>query len=167
MECDENGSGSCYIMAGADIIKRWSCEVFAILRFYAVSIASQLLTFWSSLSVPSSRVNQSKKVKLFQSVPNRHMAGVEIHLHCFWTSPLYGGKWPALCPSHITISAQPTINSPGTQWIGGWVGPSTRLGILFDRQILVQPEFKLHIVQHTAPSAYQLHYPSTTLWYLW
>jgi hypothetical protein len=115
-------------MAGADIIKTWSCEVFVILRCNAGSIGSHSLTFWGSLPVPSSRVKQSKKVKLFLSVPCRHTVGVEIHLHWFLTSPLYGSKSPALCPSHLSISPPPTINSPGTQWIAGWVGPRARLG---------------------------------------
>ena len=122
-------------MAGADIIKRWSCEVFAVLGCYAVSIGSQLLTSWGRLSVPSSRVKQFKKMNLFLSVPCRHIVGVEIHLHWFLTSPLYGGKSSGLCPSHLTISPPPTINSPGTQRTGGFVGPA--LDILDDRKILV------------------------------
>ena len=79
MECDENGSGSCYIMAGAVIIKWLICEFIAILRCYAASTGSQLLTFWGSLSGPSSRVKQSKKVKLFLSVPGWHAVEEEMH----------------------------------------------------------------------------------------
>jgi len=131
MECDENGSGSCYIMAGAVIIKWWSCEVLAILRCYVASIGSQLLTLWGSLSGPSSRVKQSKKVKLFLSVPGWHIVGIEVHLHWFWTSLLCEDKSPALCSSHLTISTPPTINTPGIRWIGDWVGPSTRLGMFW------------------------------------
>ena len=134
-------------MTGADIIKSWICEVFGILRYYAVSISSHLLMFWGSLWVPSSRVKQSKKVKLFLSVPSRHIVRVEIHLQWFFTSPLYADKSPASWHSHLTISPPPTINSPGTQWIGGWVGPSTQLGIL-DERFLSQPKSKLHINQH-------------------
>ena len=136
MECDENGSGLCYITAGAVIIKRWSCEVLAILRCYAASIGSQFLTFWGSLSAPSSRVKQSKKVKLFLSVPGWHIVKVEAHLHWFLTSLLHEGKSPALCSSHLTISPPPTINRSSTKWIGDLVGPSAWIGI-FGWQILV------------------------------
>jgi hypothetical protein len=140
-------------MEGAAISKRWSCEVCAILGCNAASIGSQLLTFWGSLSVPSSRATQSKKVKLFLSISCRHIGGVEIHLDWFLTSPLYGVKSPALCPSHLTFSPPPTRNSPGTQWIGGLVGPSTWLDILDGRRILVPARIRTqHFPAHSTVS---------------
>jgi len=45
--------------------------------------------------------------------------GVEFQLHTFLNSALDGGKWSASCPSHFT----PAERTPGTLWIGGWVGP--------------------------------------------
>ena len=148
-------------MAGADIIKRWSCEVFAILRCYAV-----LLTSWGSQSVPSSRAKKSKKVNLFLSVPCRHIVGVEIHLHWFLTSPLYGGKVTSFMP-------QPPYHLPSTHNKQPWYPMNMRLcgpqhlTFWVTGRFFSLPEIKLHIVQPTAQSAYQLHYPSTTLWYLW
>jgi hypothetical protein len=39
------------------------------------------------------------------------------------TSPLDGGEWPASRPGHFT----PRERTPGTHWIGGWVGPRAGL----------------------------------------
>jgi hypothetical protein len=44
-----------------------------------------------------------------------------MYLCAFFTSALDGGEWSASCPGHFI----PRERAPGTQWIGGWVGPCT------------------------------------------
>jgi hypothetical protein len=46
--------------------------------------------------------------------------GVDIYTHVFLTSALVGGEWSASRPNRLT----PGERTPGTHWIGGWVGPS-------------------------------------------
>jgi hypothetical protein len=55
------------------------------------------------------------------------------------TSALIGDEWSGSCPGRIT----PGERSPGTHWIGGWVGPSTGLDDVGRRKILPLPELKL------------------------
>jgi hypothetical protein len=40
--------------------------------------------------------------------------GVDVYIHIFLTSALAGGEWSASRLCRFT---------PGTHWIGGWVGP--------------------------------------------
>jgi hypothetical protein len=49
--------------------------------------------------------------------------GVDIPVHIFLTSALAGGKWSASRPGRFT----PGERAPGTNWIGGWVGPRAGL----------------------------------------
>jgi hypothetical protein len=44
---------------------------------------------------------------------------VEVELHAFLTSALYGGEWSASRTGRFT----PRESTPDTRWIGGWVGP--------------------------------------------
>jgi hypothetical protein len=47
----------------------------------------------------------------------------------YWWSggiALDGGEWSASCPSHFT----PSEGTPGTHWIGGWVGPRAILDVV-------------------------------------
>jgi hypothetical protein len=43
--------------------------------------------------------------------------------HVFLTSALVGGEWSASRSGRFT----PGERAPGTDWIGGWVGPKTGL----------------------------------------
>jgi hypothetical protein len=47
------------------------------------------------------------------------------------TSALDGGEWSASRPDRFT----PRERSPGTHWIGGWVGPRTVLDAVVKRKI--------------------------------
>jgi hypothetical protein len=47
------------------------------------------------------------------------------------TSALDGGKWSASRPSRFTLGEI----SPGTHWIGGWVGPRAVLDAVVKRKI--------------------------------
>jgi hypothetical protein len=44
--------------------------------------------------------------------------GLDVYIHIFLTSALVGGEWSASRPARFT---------PGTHWIGGWVGPRAGL----------------------------------------
>jgi hypothetical protein len=45
---------------------------------------------------------------------------------------LVGGEWSALCPGHFT----PGERAPGTNWIGGWLGPGDDLDDMEKRKFL-------------------------------
>jgi hypothetical protein len=45
--------------------------------------------------------------------------GVDVQIRVILTSALVGGEWSASGHGHFT---------PGTHWIGAWVGPRTGLG---------------------------------------
>jgi hypothetical protein len=49
----------------------------------------------------------------------------------FLTLALDGGEWSASRPIHFT----PRKRAPGTQWIGGWVGPRAGLDTVSKRKI--------------------------------
>jgi hypothetical protein len=51
--------------------------------------------------------------------------------HAFFTSALDGAKWSVSCPCRFT----PRERAPGTQWIGGWVGPRAGLDTVVKRKI--------------------------------
>jgi hypothetical protein len=57
--------------------------------------------------------------------------GVEIQLHAFLTSALDGSEWSASCPGHFI----PRERTPGTIWIGDWVGPRAVLDAVVKRKI--------------------------------
>jgi hypothetical protein len=48
---------------------------------------------------------------------------VGVQSHIFLTLALVGGEWSASRPGRFA----PGEKAPGTQWIGGWVGPRTGL----------------------------------------
>jgi hypothetical protein len=61
-------------------------------------------------------------------------AGVDVSIHIFLTSAPVGGKWSASRPCRFT---------PGTHWIGGWVGPRAGLDDLEKRKFLTLPGLEL------------------------
>jgi hypothetical protein len=50
--------------------------------------------------------------------------GVDVQIQVFLTSALVGGEWSASRPARFTAGER----TPGTHWIGGWVGPRAGLG---------------------------------------
>jgi hypothetical protein len=54
--------------------------------------------------------------------------GVDVEIHVFLTSALVGGEWSASRPGRFT---------PGTHWIGGWVGPRTGLDVEMRKFLMV------------------------------
>jgi hypothetical protein len=49
--------------------------------------------------------------------------GVNILIHVFFTSALFGGEWSASRSGRFASREK----APGTHWIGGWVGSRTGL----------------------------------------
>jgi hypothetical protein len=61
--------------------------------------------------------------------------GLEVQLQEFLTSALDGSEWSASRSGIFT----PKEIAPGTQWIGGWVGPRTGLDAVVKRRICSPP----------------------------
>jgi hypothetical protein len=57
---------------------------------------------------------------------------VEVQLHAFLISALDGGKWSATRSDRFTAGER----TPGTHWIGGWVGPRAGLEAVEKRKNL-------------------------------
>jgi hypothetical protein len=49
--------------------------------------------------------------------------GLDVLIHIFLTSALFGGEWSASRPVRFTAGER----APSTQWIGGWVDPRASL----------------------------------------
>jgi hypothetical protein len=58
--------------------------------------------------------------------------GVDVWIYVFLTSVLAGGEWSASRPGLFT----PRERTPGTNWIGGWVGPRAGLDDVEKRNFL-------------------------------
>jgi hypothetical protein len=58
--------------------------------------------------------------------------GVDVYIQVFLASALVGGEWQASLPGCFTRGER----APGTQWIGGWVGPITGINDVEKRNIL-------------------------------
>jgi hypothetical protein len=52
---------------------------------------------------------------------------MDVYIHIFLTSALAGGEWSGSRPGRFT---------PGTHWIGSWVGPRVGLGSVEMRKFL-------------------------------
>jgi hypothetical protein len=57
--------------------------------------------------------------------------GSGVELHAFLTLALGRGEWSASRPRRFT----PWEGAPGTNWIGGWVGPKAGLDTVVKRNI--------------------------------
>jgi hypothetical protein len=81
--------------------------------------------------------------------------GADLQIRVFLTSALVGGEWSASRPGRFT---------PGTHWIGGWVGPRTGLDVE-RRKILLLPGIELRPLGRPARSLspYRLRYPGSPL----
>jgi hypothetical protein len=75
---------------------------------------------------------------------------IYIYIHGFETSALVGGEWS---PSH------PGPLTPGSHWIGGWMGPRTGLEDMENRKFLPLRELELQCLGR--PARTQLLYRLT------
>jgi hypothetical protein len=85
--------------------------------------------------------------------------GVDMQIHVFLTLALVGHEWSASGPCHFT----PGIRAPGSQWIGGWVGPRGGLNDVEKLKFLALPGLELQSLgppAHTQ-SLYWLSYRSS------
>jgi hypothetical protein len=78
------------------------------------------------------------------------------------TLALDGGEWLASCPGSFT----PKERTPGTHWIGGWVGPRDVLDAVVKRKIPPSPpgiEPYNPNRKALSPALYLLNYPGPPL----
>jgi hypothetical protein len=80
-----------------------------------------------------------------------------VYIQILLTSALVAGKWSASRPGRFT----PGERTPGTLWIGGWVGPRASLDDLEKGKFLILPGLELRLLGHPARSQllYRLSYP--------
>jgi hypothetical protein len=82
-------------------------------------------------------------------------------IHIFLTSALAGGEWSASRPCRFT----PRERTPGTHWIGDWVGPRAGLDDMEKRRFSTLPALELR--PHWRPariqSLCQLRCPGTPI----
>jgi hypothetical protein len=75
------------------------------------------------------------KVKVKGNLTKHHAMktywGVEVQLYALLTSAPDGGEWLASCPGRFT----PRERVPGTNWMGGWIGPRAVLDTVVKRKI--------------------------------
>jgi hypothetical protein len=87
--------------------------------------------------------------------------GVDVQSHILLTSALVGGEWSTSRPCHFT----PGETSPGTHWIGGWVGRRGGLDDVEKRNFLTLPGLELRPLGRRASSQslHRLRYPGSSL----
>jgi hypothetical protein len=68
---------------------------------------------------------------------------VDVYIHVFLPSALLGGEWSVARPGRFT---------PGTHWIGGWVGPRTGPDDVEKRKFWTLPELELRLLGRPALS---------------
>jgi hypothetical protein len=80
--------------------------------------------------------------------------GMDVYIHVFFTSALVADKWSASRPGRFT---------PGTHWIGGWVGLITGLDDTENRKCFPITGLELRHLGHPAPSQSlnRLSYPGS------
>jgi hypothetical protein len=77
---------------------------------------------------------------------------MDVQIHIFLTSALVEGEWSASRPGRVT---------PGTQWIGGWVGPRASLKDVRRENSLLYRDSNSDpsVVAARSQSLYRLRYP--------
>jgi hypothetical protein len=69
--------------------------------------------------------------------------GVDVKIYVFLTSALAGSEWSASSSGRVT---------PGTPWIGSWVGPRTGLDDMEKRKFLPLPRLEIRLLGRPACS---------------
>jgi hypothetical protein len=87
--------------------------------------------------------------------------GVDVYIHVFLTSALFGGEWSASCPDRFTSEEK----APGTHWIGGWLEPRAGLDDVKKKKFLTLPGLQLRSFNRPAHTQqlYRLRYPGSRL----
>jgi hypothetical protein len=83
-------------------------------------------------------------------------------IHIFLTSALVGGEWSASRPCRFTSGE----NTPGTYWIGEWVGTRAGLDYMEKRKFLTLSGLELRPLGRPArsQSLYQIRYINIKLY---
>jgi hypothetical protein len=66
-------------------------------------------------------------------------ARVDVQIHVFLTSALFGGEWSASCPCRFASGER----APGTHWLGGRFGPGMALDDIEMWKFLTLPGLEL------------------------
>jgi hypothetical protein len=64
---------------------------------------------------------------------------LDVQIHVFLTSALFGGEWSVSRLGRLT----PGERTPGSHWIGSWVGPRAGLEEVEKKKFLILPGLKL------------------------
>jgi hypothetical protein len=82
--------------------------------------------------------------------------GMDVQIHVFLSSTLVGSEWSASRRGRLTSGER----TPGTHWIGGWVGPRAGLDDVEKRKFLTLPGLELRPLRRPArsQSLYRLLY---------
>jgi hypothetical protein len=83
--------------------------------------------------------------------------GVDVYIHIFLTSAVAGGEWSASRSCGFTAGER----TPGTHWLGGWVGPRAGLDDVEKRKFFTLPGLELPPLGRPvrSQSPYRLRYP--------
>jgi hypothetical protein len=73
---------------------------------------------------------------------------IDVYIHIFLTSALFGVEWSASRPGHFTHGER----ASGTHWIAGWVDPRAALDDVEKRKFLPLPELELRPLSRPARS---------------
>jgi hypothetical protein len=101
-----------------------------------------------------------KKVKLSRSMPWRHMGGEEVLLR---QKLILGTRWGWVVSVTPRPRFTPGERTPGTHWIGGWVGPRAGLDAGTRRKVLCPCRGLNHDRPARSQTLYCLSYRGSTL----
>jgi hypothetical protein len=84
--------------------------------------------------------------------------GVDVYIHIYLTSALFGGEWLASRPGRFT----PEERAPGIHFIGCWMSPRTGLDDVEKRKFLTLPRLEIRLLGRPArnQSLYRLRIPA-------
>jgi len=104
----------------------WHIDISLVVLFY---LFPHDWLFKQKELMSHNRLYLPKQTKLSLYTSLRHVGGMAVLLHPFLTSALIWGEWLAFILGHFF----PGDRTPGTHWVGGWMGCTAGLGILEKR----------------------------------
>jgi hypothetical protein len=126
------------------------------------SIVSQPTTLPPAPSVKLVNVKSKGKVApVLKHYAVKTYGGMVVSIHVSLISTLVGGEWSALRPCRSTSGEE----APGTNGIGGWVGPRAGVDDMEKRKFLILPGLELRSLGRRArsQSLYRMSYPGSSV----